>query len=207
MSQHAGVPGASSSEAIRTDYMNLLITQLRHQNPLEPMSSSQMSAQLTQLAQLEQVARLSTTFEKVLDSEQRSQAVGMIGKYVSFHSEGLLEPYVGLVDSIKLSGDNISLLVDDYVVDLGAVQTVSGDSSSAFGSAFQTEQMNQASGLIGKEVSFIPDVDANGLAFPFGAIPEAVSGTVDSVSVKDSKVILTVGQYEVEYEKIRSITE
>ena len=125
MSQVAGL-GISSSGAIRTDYMNLLITQLRHQNPLEPMSTEQMASQLTQLSQLEQVERLSSTFEKVLETEQASQAAGLIGKQVSFYVEGQEEAYVGLVESVKLIGDEISLVVGDYVVGLEGIQSITG---------------------------------------------------------------------------------
>ena len=203
MSQLAGV--GTSAGAIRTDYMNLLIVQLRHQNPLEPMSSEQMASQLTQLAQLEQVERLSSTFEKVLESEQTGQAAGMIGKQVSFRAEGLLEPYVGTVKGVKLSGDEISLIVDDYVVSLDAIQSVGSGLGSAYSSMVLAEKVHEVSNLIGKQVSFIPEVDEEGLSFPFGTIPEAVMGVVESVESDGSKVILTVRHHRVDFDKILSV--
>jgi len=124
MSQLASV-GTSAGD-IRNDYMNLLITQLRHQNPLEPMSSEEMASQLTQLAQLEQVERLSSTFEKVLQAEQTSQAAELIGKQVSFFVEGQEEPYVGPVESVQLMGDEIGLVVGDYVVELEGILSITG---------------------------------------------------------------------------------
>ncbi len=205
MSQVAGV-GTSSSENIRTDYMSLLVTQLRHQNPLEPMSSEQMASQLSQLAQLEQVERLNSTFGQVLQAEQANQAAGLIGKEVSFYVEGQEEPYVGPVKSVQLIGDKIGLIVDDYIIGVEGIQSISGGLGSALSDAFLTEQMNQASGLIGKDVSFIPTVDGNGKPFEDDTIPEAITGTVESVGVDGSKVTLTVGGYEVDYEKILSIT-
>ncbi len=124
MSQVAGV-GTSAGE-IRTDYMNLLIVQLRHQNPLEPMSSEEMASQLTQLSQLEQVERLNSTFGRVLLAEQTNQAAGLIGKQVSFFVEGQEEPYVGPVESVQLMGDKIGLIVGDYVVELEGILSISG---------------------------------------------------------------------------------
>ena len=47
----------SSAGEIRTNYMNLLVTQLRHQNPLEPMDNNEMASQLALFSQLEQQAR------------------------------------------------------------------------------------------------------------------------------------------------------
>ena len=125
MSQLSGVR-ASSSETIRTDYMNLLITQLRHQNPLEPMSSEQMASQLTQLSQLEQVERLSSTFDKVLKTEQTNQAADLLGKQVSFYVEGQEEPYVGPVEGVQLIDGEIGLIVGDYVVGLEGIRLITG---------------------------------------------------------------------------------
>ena len=45
----------SSASKIQMDYMNLLITQLQNQNPLEPLDNNQMATQLAQLSQLQQL--------------------------------------------------------------------------------------------------------------------------------------------------------
>ena len=124
MSQVASI-GTSAGD-IRSDYMSLLITQLRHQNPLEPISSEQMASLLTQLSQLEQVERLNSTFGKVLQAEQTNQAAGLIGKQVSFFVEGQEEPYVGAVESVQLMGEEISLIVDDYVIGLEDIRSITG---------------------------------------------------------------------------------
>ncbi len=122
MSQVASLGG--SAENIRTDYMSLLIAQLRHQNPLEPMSSEQMAAQLTQLSQLEQVERLSSTFDKVLQTEQTNQAADLLGKQVSFFVEGQDDPYVGAVEGVQLRDGEIGLIVGDYVIGLDDIQSI-----------------------------------------------------------------------------------
>ena len=45
----------ASSSDIQLDYMKLLVTQLRNQNPLEPMDSNDMASQLAQFSQLQQL--------------------------------------------------------------------------------------------------------------------------------------------------------
>ena len=50
---------SASASQIRTDYLNLLITQLRNQNPLEPMDNNEMAAQLAQFSPLEQMENMS----------------------------------------------------------------------------------------------------------------------------------------------------
>ena len=46
----------ASSGTIQADYMKILIEQLRHQNPLEPMNNNEMASQLAMFSQLQQVS-------------------------------------------------------------------------------------------------------------------------------------------------------
>lgn len=62
----------------------LLIAQLQNQNPLEPMSNSDMTAQLTQFSQLEQLAAMGRSFDGVLASMKQSYGGSLLGKNVSF---------------------------------------------------------------------------------------------------------------------------
>lgn len=93
-----------SSSKIQMDYMTLLITQLRNQNPLEPMDNAQMAAQLTQFSQLEQLESMNTNFARVLETTELSYANSLLGKNVTFYSTdestGTLEKKVGSVDSV-----------------------------------------------------------------------------------------------------------
>ena len=73
-----------SASSQKLDFMNLLVTQLQNQNPLEPMSNQDMSAQLAQFSQLEQLENLNTSFDQVLENSQRDFANSMIGKEVTF---------------------------------------------------------------------------------------------------------------------------
>ncbi len=96
-----------ASSDIRTDFMRLMVAQLQNQNPLEPMSNTDMTAQLAQLSQLEQMENMSSTFRQVLAASQKSQAAGMIGKYVRFIPEGSDKPIEARVRGIELLDDNI----------------------------------------------------------------------------------------------------
>jgi flagellar basal-body rod modification protein FlgD len=67
--------------------MQLLITQLQNQNPLEPMDNNDMSAQLTQFSQLEQLENMSQNFSNVLTSMERSYSGSLLGQTVSFTAD------------------------------------------------------------------------------------------------------------------------
>ncbi len=156
-----------SSKDIRGDYMMLLVAQLQHQNPLEPMSNDQMASQMAQLAQLEQLEHMNSTFDEVLVAEQAQISQ--------------LQQQVEQLD--QLSG-----------------------LSPALDSMLLAEKISQASGLIGKNVSFEPEVDENGEPFEAGEDPEAVIGTVDSIELDGATITLTVGNYKVDLDDIKSIT-
>ena len=77
----------NSASSIQMDYMNLLVTQLRNQNPLEPLDNNQMASQLAQFSQLQQLESMNTSFADVLATAKRTYADSLIGKEVSFEAE------------------------------------------------------------------------------------------------------------------------
>ena len=123
----AAITTASSSD-IQADYMRLLVTQLRNQNPLEPLDNKDMSAQLAQFSQLQQVENLNTSFSKVLESVQRSYASSLIGKEISFKTtagDGAVEIKTGQVEEVTIGADGeILLTVDDQQIKLADVTSI-----------------------------------------------------------------------------------
>ena len=82
----------------KLDFMNLLITEMQNQNPLEPLSNQQMAAQLAQFSQLEQaelmntnlttinetIGQLNTSFAGAMMVAQYEFAKSLLGQDVSF---------------------------------------------------------------------------------------------------------------------------
>jgi flagellar basal-body rod modification protein FlgD len=119
---------ATSASDLQMDYMNLLVTQLKNQNPLEPMDNSDMAAQLAQYSQLEQLETMNGSFSKVLSSVQQSQASLMIGKTVSFTyagEDGTEQTAEGTVSKVILNEDgDTQLQVGTQTVSLSDVTSV-----------------------------------------------------------------------------------
>lgn len=65
-----------SNELGKSDFLNLLITQLQFQDPLEPMDDTDFIAQLAQFSSLEQMQNLNTSFSQ-------SMGFSLIGKHIS----------------------------------------------------------------------------------------------------------------------------
>lgn len=61
-----------SNDALgKTDFLNLLVTQLRHQNPLEPMKQEEYAAELAQFSSLEQLSNLNDGFDQMYASNMQ----------------------------------------------------------------------------------------------------------------------------------------
>jgi flagellar basal-body rod modification protein FlgD len=119
-----GAIGSTSASSIQMDYMKLLITQLKNQDPLQPMDNSQMTAQMTQLSQLQQLETMNTSFSKVLQNEQMGYASSLIGKQVAFVNRADGNAYAGTVEQIAKTDEGIILKVGDYSVNLDDVTAV-----------------------------------------------------------------------------------
>jgi flagellar basal-body rod modification protein FlgD len=66
-------------------FLTLLVTQLKNQDPLNPMDNSQMTSQLAQISTVSGIDKLNTTLNSLMDSigtSQSMQASEMIGKNV-----------------------------------------------------------------------------------------------------------------------------
>ncbi|MEA2933972.1 MAG: flagellar basal-body rod modification protein FlgD [Variibacter sp.] len=71
-------------------FLQLLTTQLRNQNPLEPLDTNQFTQQLVQFAQVEQQMRMNGSLEQMITLQktaQTSAAVGFLGATVRFDGD------------------------------------------------------------------------------------------------------------------------
>ena len=73
-------------------FLMLLVTELKNQNPLEPLDNKDLIAQLTQLSSLENISNMTksvTSFVNSSMSMQKAEAASMVGKSVVVHSNNL----------------------------------------------------------------------------------------------------------------------
>ena len=123
----------AAASNLQIDYMKLLTTQLRNQNPLEPMDNSDMTAQMTQFSQLAQLETMNTSFSEVLKTIEQSHATSLIGKNVSFIGEtnsGNVDLITGKVEQIANKDGKVLLGVGDYTLTLKDIIGVSDISAN-----------------------------------------------------------------------------
>ncbi len=73
-------------------FLRLLITELKHQNPLEPLNNKDLIEQLSQLTSLENITNMTKTVMDFVEANanfMKAQAASMIGKTVVVRSNNL----------------------------------------------------------------------------------------------------------------------
>lgn len=76
---------ASQTQETQDRFMTLLITQMKNQDPLNPLDNAAVTSQLAQLSTVTGIDKLNTTLEALMgsfQSNQSLQAAGMIGRGV-----------------------------------------------------------------------------------------------------------------------------
>lgn len=106
---------ASSVKATKDDFLKLLVTQMRYQDPMNPMDNAQMTSQIAQLNTVEGINQLNatvTSLQASLMATQSMQATSLIGKTIlaDGKSFSLLNGSANL--SMKLEGAAESVVVD-----------------------------------------------------------------------------------------------
>lgn len=110
-----------TDELGKDDFLKLLIVQLTHQNPTEPMDDREFIAQMAQFSTLEQMTNLSSEFERLGGLIQSGQAVALLGKTVDIVLGSAT--FTGRVDEVT-SGDFPQVLVNGFYYDYGNVQRI-----------------------------------------------------------------------------------
>jgi flagellar basal-body rod modification protein FlgD len=125
--------GATDSVQADTDkFMTLLVTQLKNQDPLNPLDNAQVTSQLAQLQTVTGVNKLNDTLETLKSSYQSSesmQATNLIGHGVLVEGNNLTLTGGKSVFGVDLAtaADNVQVIVTDprtgkdvATIDLGA---------------------------------------------------------------------------------------
>lgn len=188
---------AGNSVLGKDEFLNLLVAQMKYQNPLEPMSNTESIAQLAQFSALEQMTNIA-------QGQQEGSAYSLIGKYVIGNlyneSTGLSETIYGTVSSVKKSGNEMYLIIDGQELPLSNVSHVTDTNYNALGAINNNIATNQSLTLIGKNIqAILTDADGN--------ITKFVEGKVDYVKVSNGRTILMVNDVEVFAEEVLLVSD
>ena len=103
--------GTSASD-LQANYLQLLVEQLKCQDPMSPMDNSQMTAQLAQISEVQQLETANTSFSSILALAQQEQAASLIGKQVTYMPDGSDTAVTEGVTGVSLSNGDVLLQTD-----------------------------------------------------------------------------------------------
>lgn len=121
MLEKAGEP--TEAQLGRDTFLGLLTTQLRYQDPLEPVENTEMVAQLAQFSSLEQMTQLNESFGLLsgnIDQLNFISGSSLLGRTVSGVTEDGL-PVSGEVERIELVGSLVYLTVNGERISMAGV--------------------------------------------------------------------------------------
>lgn len=85
-------------------FLQLLVAQMKYQNPLQPTDASAMLEQTAQFTTVETLQAISETNQALLGFQQTTMALSVVGKEVNaFSLDGL--PVQGVVDTVRFTAD------------------------------------------------------------------------------------------------------
>jgi flagellar basal-body rod modification protein FlgD len=183
----------------RDDFLKMFMAQMKNQDPLNPMDTKDMSAQLAQFSSLEQLFNVNTNLEAMKasqDSSSRFQALDFIGKEILAEGTGL-----SLEEGKKATGNfQTESMANCYVViaseDGLPVRRIPMGTLAAGSHSFEWDGLNDAGKTMepGLYHFGITATNEKGRAV---AVKTRVSGQVSGVNLDGSSVRLYVGDIPV----------
>lgn len=158
-----------NSELGKDAFLQLLITQLQHQDPTNPMDDREFISQMAQFSSLEQMQNMTKAMESLLASQQQTQMMSystFVGKEVKWHEiteekdekgNPVVNEGTGVIESLKfVDGSVVFVLADGKEITPGNISGILGGSgTNTTGDNTATESpLVQASKLIGKNVKY-----------------------------------------------------
>lgn len=171
-------------------FLKLLIAQLRHQDPANPMQDTEFISQMATFSELEQMMQMNKTLDKLVESQKNQQFLAyqqLLGKEVEWqqvkldlenpHREPVVIEGKNTIKSISFSTEGPIFTLDNgtkvSLEHIKGITTINSNENSIVSASF----------LIGKKVSWKVE-------------DEIKSAIVESVSKKDGKIYFNLDDEE-----------
>ena len=107
-------------------FLQLLVAQLKHQDPMKPMDDTAFIAEMAQFSSLEQMQNLNKLLEKQMGFQALTQASSMIGKHVTLQEPGDNGQIIkGRVDEIRSGGGEVRVVIEGKEYNASDIMRVS----------------------------------------------------------------------------------
>lgn len=191
----------------RQDFLQLLVSQLKNQDPLNPMQGAEFSAQLAQFSSVEQLVELNKGFTGLMDAtaqgsklSQTALATSLIGRDVTAAGNAMtVDPTTGAQVTVNVGG--ATQLVTVRILGPGGKVLDSHD----FGAlSAGTQKLSwQPQGVAAGNYTY--DVVAQGQDGATVPVTSLATGTVKGITFKNGQIMLDVGGTMVPFDALVNI--
>ncbi|MEJ6950219.1 flagellar hook assembly protein FlgD [Natronospora cellulosivora (SeqCode)] len=103
-------------------FLQLLVTQMRYQDPLSPMDNQEFIAQMAQFSSLEQMQNMNSNMEEFLRVETLSQGAALVGKNVEIIDSDSGQAISGVVEKVAFErGEVFAYLENGLKIDTSEI--------------------------------------------------------------------------------------
>lgn len=187
-------------------FLQLLTTQLKNQNPLDPLDTNQFTQQLVQFSQVEQQLNMNTSLSTLISLQQASQAtssVSLLGQTVTVSGAtatmnsgkaawSFASPSAGSA-TINITDSTGATVYSGTTPIQSGAQTYTWNGVGTNGSQYTSGNYTMA----------ITAKDASGQPI---TVSTDATGTVDSIDVTQNPPILTIGGQTYPLSQIKQVT-
>lgn len=93
----------SGTDEMQNRFLTLLTTQLKNQDPLNPMDNAEVTSQLAQMSTVQGIENLNKLFQQFLDTNSVSELSALVGRGVLVEGERLTLTQAGGIGGVELS--------------------------------------------------------------------------------------------------------
>ena len=113
------------NELTMTDFIRMMTAELTNQDPMNPMSNTEMLQQIGQMRSITSNDRLTNSIETLTLGQALSTASSLIGKTITGVNT-IGETITGKVDKVTIENGEARLFVGNSVVRVGNVTAIDG---------------------------------------------------------------------------------
>jgi flagellar basal-body rod modification protein FlgD len=186
-------------------FLQLLTTQLKNQNPLEPLDTNQFTQQLVQFAQVEQQINMNQSLSALLalqSATQTSAALGFLGSTVVVNGD--TAALTGGKATWSFSADRPAAATINIKNAAGEV-VFSDTRTVSAGSQEYTWNGRGTNGLLLPDGNYTISVTAKDATGHTVGVATEVEGVVDGVDLSQNPPVLQVGSRAFTLDKVKQV--
>jgi flagellar basal-body rod modification protein FlgD len=113
------------NELTMGDFIKMMVAELENQDPMNPMSNTEMLSQISQIRSITSNDQLSASIESLTLGQALSTASSLIGKTVT-GVNSLDVSVTGKVDKVTIENGEAKLFVGSSIINVGNVTGIEG---------------------------------------------------------------------------------